>query len=83
MNIYTKQLPNTGKRAGAAPSQRKDRGAATSLTFLGIELQTVQQTLRLPQNQLVDLRSRIDSLLYKRKTSPKDLRKIVGHLNLP
>ena len=41
----------------------------------------MQKTLWLPDNKLPDLRSRIATVLQKRKVSLKELQQIVGHLN--
>ena len=56
-------------------------GPTTSLTFLGIELGTMQQALRLLDNKLADLRTSIAILLQRQKVSLEELQQIVGHLN--
>ena len=61
------------KEMGLSLAEEKTEGSATSLTFLGIELDTMQQTSWLPLNKLVDLRSRIVSLLHKKKGSLREL----------
>ena len=48
-------------------TEEKTEGLAMSLTFLGIELDTMQQTLKLPHIKLVDLRARMSDLLSKKK----------------
>ena len=62
-------------------AQEKMEGPALSFTFLGIELDTVQQTPWLPKSKLADLRIKIAALLQKQKMSLHELQEIVGHLN--
>ena len=52
----------------------------TALTFLGIELDTVQQTSKLPEKNLADLKVRLASMLQK-KVTLRELQEMVGHLN--
>ena len=61
-------------------AEEKTEGPTTSFTFLGIELDTIQQASRLP-NKLKDLRKRIAMQLQKSKVTLRELQQIVGHLN--
>lgn len=56
-------------------------GPAQCLTFLGIELDTVAMTSRLPRAKLHDLRARVRVCIGKRKVLLRDLQSLVGHLN--
>ena len=68
------------KELGLLLAKEKTEGPATSLTFLGIVLDMTQQNSRLPHNKLLDLRSRLASLLSKRNISLKELQETVRHL---
>ena len=50
---------------GLSLAEEKTEGPATFLTFLGIELDTIQQMSQLPKNKLADLRIKITALLQK------------------
>ena len=62
-------------------AEETTEGPATVLTFLGIEIDTVQQTSRLPLEKPEALKARIGSLLEKSKMTLRELQRIVGHLN--
>ena len=66
---------------GLPLAEEKTEGPATTLTFLGIELDSVHQTSRLPQGKLEDLRRRVEVLMGKKKVTLQELQEIVGHLN--
>ena len=66
---------------GLPLAKEKTEGPATSLTSLGIELDTTQQTSRLSDSKLRDLKVWISLILRKRKMSLRELRKTVGHPN--
>ena len=51
------------------------------ITYLGIELDTIQQSSRLPDDKLIDLRIQIQELLHHAKVTLKELEEVVGHLN--
>lgn len=51
------------------------------LTFLGIKLDTVAQTSRLPAKKLLVLRRMLAEFKLKRKTSLKEFQQLSGHLN--
>lgn len=54
---------------------------ATTLTFLGTELDTVQQTCRLLVDKLIGLRALITALIKRSKVMLRELQQLVGHLN--
>ncbi|XP_054843036.1 uncharacterized protein LOC129334764 isoform X1 [Eublepharis macularius] len=66
---------------GVPLAHEKTEGPSTVLTFLGIELDTVQQSMRLPLNKVDDLRARLQEFKVKRKASLIELQQLVGHLN--
>ena len=66
---------------GLPLAEKKTEGPATSLIFLDIELDTIQQTSRLPQDKLVSIRNIMQSLKGRKEVTLKELQEIVGHLN--
>ena len=69
------------KELGLPLAEEKTEGPAMTLTFLGIELDSVHQTSRLPQGKLEDLKNRVAGLIDKKKVTLRELQEIVGHLN--
>ena len=59
----------------------KCQGPATTLIVLGIELDSVNQTARLPQEKLLKLRNLIDSWSERRWCRREELESLVGHLH--
>lgn len=51
------------------------------LTFLGVELDTVQMNLKLPKDKLHDLRESLLNMYGKPKTTRRDLQRLAGKLN--
>ena len=62
-------------------ANEKSEGPRKAITFLGIELDTIQQSSRLPEVKLVNLRTQIRVLLQKKKVTLRELQEVVGHLN--
>lgn len=60
-------------------AHEKTKGPAQILTFLGVELDTVTQTSRLPREKLEVLHSMLAKFKLKRKTSLKELQQLIGH----
>ena len=66
-------------RLPVAPS--KVVGPATTLTFLGIELDTVKQELRLPQDKIDRLKAMLREWYGRKRPSKRQLQKLIGHLS--
>ncbi|XP_060110783.1 vomeronasal type-2 receptor 26-like [Heteronotia binoei] len=69
------------KELGVPLAPEKTEGPGTVLTFLGIELDTVRQFSRLPEDKRVSLLARIRAVVVKRKVTLLELQQLVGHLN--
>ena len=54
---------------------------STSVTLHGIEVDTSSMTIRLPQEKLSELRSKVASMSVKKKSTLKDLQSLLGSLN--
>ena len=61
-------------------AEDKLEGPATSLTFLGIELDTEQMVLRLPPEKLIELRALLSQWHSRRYCRMRDLKSLVGKL---
>ncbi|XP_054839956.1 uncharacterized protein LOC129332750 [Eublepharis macularius] len=66
---------------GVPLAQEKTEGPSQVMTFLGIELDTVHQSLRLPTDKVRKLREILSAFKGKRKASLLDLQQLVGSLN--
>lgn len=58
---------------GVPLAENKTEGPAWQLTFLGIQLDTVAMTLRLPEDKLVDLKGQVSAFMGKQKVLLKEL----------
>jgi len=56
-------------------------GPSTTITFLGIEIDSALQVLRLPPTKLNRLKALLASWLNKRAATKQELQSIIGHLN--
>ena len=68
-------------RLGLPVAAHKTVGPATVLTFLGIEVDSVSQELRLPEEKLSRLRALLSQWSTKRHASKHDLQVLLGHLS--
>ena len=66
---------------GVPLAEEKTESPATVITFWGIELDSIQQSSRLPDSKLLDLRIRIRNLLQHTKVTLKELQEVAGQLN--
>ena len=65
---------------GVPVAPHKVEGPDTTLTFLGIELDTVKMELHLPQDKLSRLTSAIGEWLNKKVCRKRELLSLIGHL---
>ena len=68
-------------RLGLPLHANKCVGPATSMTILGIELDSVNQVARLPEDKLVALRELIHSWMPRRWCRKRELESLIGHLH--
>ena len=71
---------HTATRLGLPVEPAKVEGPATTLTFLGIEIDTVSMELRLPQTKLTRLKCTLAEWCSKKSTSKHDLQVVIGLL---
>ena len=68
-------------RLGLPTAPHKTVGPVTSLTFLGIEIDSVAMELRLPADKLARLRRTLSQWEKRRHATKHDLQVLIGHLN--
>ena len=66
--------------AGIPVASHKTEGPSTSVTFLGIVVDTVQFQLRLPPEKVTRLRGLVVDWCHKRPCTLKELESFIGHL---
>ncbi|XP_077781388.1 uncharacterized protein LOC144327059 [Podarcis muralis] len=69
------------RELGVPLAGEKTEGPVTTMTYLGIELDTVAQTSRLPAEKLVALRELIGQMLPLKKVTLRQIQSLLGHLN--
>ena len=67
-------------RLGVPIAEHKTAGPSSKITFLGVEIDSQQLTLRLPEEKLTELRALVSSWLYKKVAVARDLKSVVGKL---
>ncbi|XP_060587839.1 uncharacterized protein LOC132743320 [Ruditapes philippinarum] len=72
---------NTCKKFGIPIALDKTCAPSTCLVYLGVEFDTVQMSMRLPNDKLVDLRQKIIIAINAKKISLKDMQSLLGSLN--
>jgi hypothetical protein len=69
------------RRLGLPMSVEKTEGPTTSLTFLGIELDTVEMTAKLSDKKLSELRALLDQWKNKTAATANEIQSLAGVLN--
>ena len=75
------ELQATCSKLGIPLATHKSEGAATSITVLGIVIDTVEEELRLPTEKLVRLRTQLVEWGDKKTCTCRELEALIGHLN--
>ena len=65
---------------GVPIAEDKLEGPSTCLTYLGIEIDTISMTVRLPADKLAKLKSLVGSWVNRRKCQKRDLLSLIGFL---
>ena len=66
---------------GFPVASNKVEGPVTTITFLGLELDSVNQQVRLPQEKLRRIKTLIHQWLNHRTVSKRQLQRLLGHLH--
>ena len=78
---YLLQAASLCRELGLPAEPLKVEGPATSITFLGIEIDSIKQELRLPQAKLASLKRILATWSKKRAASKREFQVLLGHLN--
>ena len=68
------------EQLGFPVAMNKVEGPATTLTFLGLELDSVLQQIRLPQTKLAEMLTELTHWLRRKKTTKRELLSLIGKL---
>ena len=77
---YLDILARTCRDLGVPLAPEKQEGPSTAITFLGIEIDTIQQVLRLPREKLDRLGELIRACEMKKACTRQELESLVGTL---
>lgn len=82
---HCKELMNcfsdTCMELGIPIAEDKSVGPVTVLTFLGLEINTDEMLIKIPQNKLDALKEMLEKFLFLKRVTLKDLQSLVGSLN--
>ena len=80
-NIHLDKFLSLCKDIGVPIAQEKTYRPATTMSFVGLEIDTVEMTVRLPIDKLQKARAIIKSLSSRKKVTLKEIQEAVGFLN--
>ncbi|CAJ0946880.1 unnamed protein product [Ranitomeya imitator] len=80
-SILLHTMERVAKGFGVPLAADKTVGPATTLSFLGIEIDTVAMECRLPDDKLVAFREEVRKACTRRKITLHDLQSLLGKLN--
>lgn len=66
---------------GVTIKTEKSVGPTTTITFLGIQIDTLSQTIRVPQEKLNEILIETDALVKRKKCTKRELLSIIGKLS--
>ncbi len=69
------------RQVGLPVEPDKDEGPATSITFLGLELDSIAQEIRLPEDKLTSLRALLKSWRGRKACRKRELLSLIGSLS--
>ena len=66
---------------GVPIAPEKTEGPTTELVFLGLKLNSRDQTVTIPKDKLIKLRSSLQTMLGRKKCTLKEIQSLIGSLN--
>ena len=66
---------------GVPIAPEKTEGPTKSLFFLGLQIDSVAQTVTIPLEKLMEIREKIETVMHMKKVSLKQLQSLIGSLN--
>ncbi len=76
-----KILEDVCQKFGIPLSEEKAVGPSTSLTYLGLEIDTVRQLVLIPEVKLLAIREKVRSLLQASEITLRELQSVIGSLS--
>ncbi|XP_061194757.1 uncharacterized protein LOC133202910 [Saccostrea echinata] len=80
-NLLMFSFKSTCSDFGIPLAEEKTEGPKTVLTFLGIEIDTDNMVIRIPEEKIIDLEKSLLEMLQKTKVTLRELQSLVGSLN--
>ena len=80
-NMALQMKPLVESIVGAPIAHHKTEGPSTTLTFLGIEINTVSFQLSLPMDKVIRLRNLLAQWRHRRNCTKRELQSFLGHLS--
>ncbi|XP_056008909.1 uncharacterized protein LOC130051257 [Ostrea edulis] len=71
----------TCEELGVPINHKKTQGPTTRLCFLGLGIDTVAQTIFIPDNKIQELQSKLHALVALKKVTLKEMQSLCGSLN--
>ena len=66
---------------GVPIASDKTEGPTTKLSFLGLELDSEEMTIRIPMGKIEEIRQKIVSMLARKKCTLREMQSLIGSLN--
>lgn len=66
---------------GVPIAEDKTLGPSCTMVFLGLEIDTVKMSIRIPIDKLIEVKEKLEFVLRKKSVMLKDLQSLVGSLN--
>ena len=66
---------------GVPIASDKTEGPTTKLSFLGLELDSEEMTIRIPMGKIAEIRQKIVSMLARKKCTLREMQSLIGSLN--
>ena len=79
--VISKSFVDMCTEIGVPLAHDKTLGPSSNLTFLGLEINTVDMQVKIPSEKLIKLKTQLVSLLDKEKTTLKELQSLTGLLS--
>jgi len=75
------QFHKVCKELGVPIAPEKTEGPATELIFLGLKINSAEETVTIPEDKLIKLRELLTNLLSRNKCTLKEIQSVIGSLN--
>lgn len=77
LSVFMTQM----KSLGVPVASEKTEGPTTQLSFLGLELDSDEMTVRIPKEKIEEIRQKILDMLSRKKCNLRQMQSLIGSLN--